>query len=72
MHVQALCSELGVERFDKGVVGRFVRACKVERDAVAAGPLVHVPRDKLAAVIHPYRHRIANLLARHCQLVCGF
>lgn len=60
MGVQSLSPELGVKRFDEGVVGRFSRAGEVEDYAALIGPQLHFPLDKLAAIADSFRSRIAN------------
>src|ERR1700722_13834812 len=49
--IQAFGAELAVERFDKGVVGRFAWPAKVERDAFHVRPEIQFLADKLRAIV---------------------
>ncbi len=60
--VQAFGPELGVERFDEGIVRRFTRPREVECDTFLVGPEVKVAGDELAALINADRLWITNLM----------
>ena len=55
--VQALGSELAVERLDEGVVGRLAGPGEVERDAASDTPTDRAPADELGALVDADRLR---------------
>ena len=59
--VQTFGSELAVEAFDEGVVGRFAGPGEVEHDVLLVGPQIEITADELAALIDPDRLRVAHL-----------
>jgi len=61
--VQTFGSELAIEAFDESVVGRLTGPGEVKRHALRVGPQVEITRDKLGALIHTDRARIAVLPA---------
>jgi len=62
MRVQAFVTELAVERFDKGVVGRLAKATEVPSHPVDAGRVIQRFRDKFLAIVYP------DLVGRHAAL----
>jgi hypothetical protein len=46
VRVEALCSELAVERFDERIVGRLPGSREVERDTTVIGPEIQIAGDK--------------------------
>src|SRR4051812_3218379 len=61
VRVQALRSELAVERFDERVVSRLAWPAEVERHAFDVGPEVELLADKLGSVIDADRPGVAEL-----------
>src|SRR5260221_3676763 len=51
IRVQTFGSELAVERFDEGVVGRFSWPAEVERHALHVGPEIELLADELRAIV---------------------
>jgi len=58
--VEALGSELAVERLDECIIRWLSRAGKVELNAPLIGPQVQIAGDELGTLIHSYRIRITN------------
>lgn len=67
MRVQAFAAQLAVSRIDGGIVGGFTRAGEVLGHTALVSPEVHVPRDKLSAIVDPDRLGIADLPASLLQ-----
>src|SRR5665213_1333145 len=64
IRIQTFRSELAVQRFDEGIVGRFARTAEVERHAFHKGPEIEILADELGAVVQTYRLRITELSSR--------
>lgn len=62
MRVQAFGAELAIEGFDEGIVCGFAWPGEVEGDTALVSQQVHAPRDDLAALIHPDRLRVSELV----------
>ena len=59
--VQTLCSQLAIERFNEGIIGRLSRPAEVQSDAVGVCPEVQIARDKLRSLIDADRAGRANV-----------
>ncbi len=55
--VQTLRSELAVERFNEGIVGRLAWPGEVERDTTLVRPQIQIARHKLGTLVSPYHGR---------------
>jgi len=55
---------LQTERLDERIVRGLTRAGEVQGHTALVSPQIHVPRDKLAAIVDPDRLGIADLPAR--------
>ncbi len=51
MRVQAVRAKPTVERFDRGIVGRFATSAEVQNDPIRVGPEVHRRADELCPVV---------------------
>jgi hypothetical protein len=66
--VQALGSNLAIERIDEGIVRRLARPTEVECHILHKGPEIELLADKFRSVVDPDRLRIARM--RRCALEC--
>jgi hypothetical protein len=67
VRVQALSSELSVERLDVGIVRRLSRSGEVERHTADEGPQVQLLADELRAVVDTDRFRKPRVCGRALQ-----
>ena len=65
--VEAVLTDLAVERLDEGAVGRLALAREVQGDTALVRPKVEVARDKFGALIDPDRPWVANTSAGFVQ-----
>ncbi len=63
MGVQTLLPELGVKRFNEGIISWFSGSIKIKRNVVGIGLKIKVTRDKFAAIVHTNCLWISNISA---------
>ena len=61
IRIQAFRSELAVERFDEGIVGRLAWSAEVQRHAFHVRPEIELLADELRTVVDTDRLRVAKL-----------
>ena len=65
--VQTLDSELAVQKFDEGIVGRLARTTEVERHTLQEHPQIELLAYELGAIVQSDRLEIAMFAELRCN-----